>query len=1149
MIWSPVKQTVLAFERNLVVSAGAGSGKTAVLVELYLRLLAGETSLPQPLSVEEIAAITFTDKAAVEMKERVRQGIRSRIGRGDQTADWHALLRTLPRAVISTFHSLCSRILRENPAEAEVDPSFLLLDELSSQAELDAALDELLENELRGRSTEIRLLLRHFPLSGAGRGKGVREHLADLVRGMSGTAEADTLFAKANARWEELARQIFDEKVRELADLADEMERILGGKRLSFHEKLEQLHRLVTRERLTPGDEGTALLLDTMGQCVAGNWGKEKEVKDRLLQCLDTLQDCCWQLRSSPVATALLQLASRLAEQYAVRKERRGALDFDDLQLKARNLLLRNPAIRSEYRTRFPVLMVDEFQDTNRLQKELVELLCGEGQRLFVVGDPKQSIYLFRGAEVAVFGEIQVEVAAAGGSTLYFQESFRSREGITRFVNRLFSEVVMTGGSAGDAPYLEGDHLVPHRRDWDGSPCVELLQLDDAGSSAELRCSEAAVIARKIVGITSGTGGVTVFDKSSPESGRTPRYGDIAILFRRFSNLKQFERELRRHGIPYYVVKGKGFYRCQEILDIINFLACLESRQELIPLAGVLRSPLCGISDETLYILSTVAGGLVNWQQASADPQIWRKIRDDDRERLCSLSLLMDRLRPLRDRLTLPELLEEILIGTDFTSTLLTTFQGEQKAANLRKLIELSRSFTDGGNGSLHRFIAWLKQLVVKEPTEAEAVVSAEGENVVRLMTVHQSKGLEFPVVFIPELGAGSPVRNSPVACDDRLGIGLRLALPGGESRPSLAFREISAVRKAKEAAELKRLLYVAVTRARDYLVLTGEGKGEWRAWIDSFCAGESRDCITGTPISPATTSDAEAHGTGRPATPVSPEAMALGVQRALTYRPPLPTVMTFSPTALEDYLNCPRKYYYKRVIGLDEGLFNQLLFPRETAKRGTAIGMSALDKGNLAHAILEELDFAAEPAARYELCRTMCGRLAAHQAAKDIDEVMERVLSFAESDRGRELAGARLLRELPFTLKLDGEATYYIKGAMDLVAETPAGIAVYDYKFVEKERADLESYRFQLRVYMLALSLAYPGTRVEGALLFLKGNDEEPVKLDADACMSLLLRTMDSIRRRQGDEGLSLRESCDGSHCPFGAICKPLPLLNASGL
>ena len=248
---------------------------------------------------------------------------------------------------------------------------------------------------------------------------------------------------------------------------------------------------------------------------------------------------------------------------------------------------------------------------------------------------------------------------------------------------------------------------------------------------------------------------------------------------------------------------------------------------------------------------------------------------------------------------------------------------------------------------------------------------------------------------------------------------------------------------------------------------------------------------------------------------------------------------MTFSPTALEDYLNCPRKYYYKRVIGLDEGLFNQLLLPREATKRSTAAGMSALDKGNLAHAILEELDFAAEPADRYELCRAICDRLAAHQPAKDIDEVIKRVISFAECDRGRELAGARLLRELPFTLKLDGEATYYIKGAMDLVAEAPGRVAVYDYKFVEKERADLESYRFQLRVYMLALSLAYPGKRIEGALLFLKGNDEEPVDLDTEASTALLLRTMDSIRRRQGDEGLSLRESCDGSHCPFGAICK----------
>ena len=1140
MIWSPVKQTVLAFERNIVVSAGAGSGKTAVLVELYLRLLAGETALPQPLSVEQIAAITFTDKAAVEMKERVRQGIRTRIDRGDLSADWHALLRTLPRAAISTFHSLCSRILRENPAEAEVDPSFVLLDDLASQGELDAAIDELIEGELRQRTSEIRLLLRHFPLTGTGQGKGLREHLADLVRVLAGTTGADTFSATANDRWEEIARGRFNENISDLADLADEMERILsGGKKLLFHDKLERLHHLVIGSRLTPDDENAARLLDAMEQCVGGNWGKEKPVKDRLLQCLETLQDCCWQLRSGPVAAALLQLARHLTELYAQRKERRGALDFDDLQIKTRNLLHRNPDLRAEYRTRYSVLMVDEFQDTNRLQKELVDLLCGEDQRLFVVGDPKQSIYLFRGAEVAVFGQVQAEIAARGGESLYFQESFRSREGIIRFVNGLFGKVVMSGGDGSETQYREEDHLDPQRRDWDGTPCVELLDVGDTGNSAELRNSEAAMIARKIVEIASGTSGVLVFDKKSPGQGRPPRFGDIAILFRRFSNLKQFERELRRHGVPYYVVKGKGFYRCQEILDIINFLACLESSHELIPLAGVLRSPLCSISDETLYLLTTVRGGLVNWQQALAEGDLIQKIVEEDRERLRSLSALMNRLRPLRDRLILPELLEEILTGTDFTSTLLTTFQGEQKAANLRKLIELSRSYTDGENGALHRFIASLRKLVATEPTEAEAVVSAEGENVVRLMTVHQSKGLEFPVVFLPELGAGSPVRNSAVACDDRLGVGLRLALPGGESRPSLAFREISAVRRVKEAAELKRLFYVAVTRSRDHLVLTGEGKGEWRAWIDAFRAGDGADLIKVTPSMAVLDAVGNGNYNRSLAVPVSPEAMTLGLQRTLAYRAPLPATMTFSPTALEDYLNCPRKYYYKRVMGLDEGLFNQLLLPHRSGNSRSGSGMTALDKGNLAHGILEELDFAVDPKARLAMCRTIVSRMAPNQPVEDVTEVIERVMAFSESARGREIAGMRLRRELPFTLKLEGEATYYITGAMDLVAESPTRVAVYDYKYVEKERADLEGYRFQLQVYMLALSLAYPDKQVEGALLFLKGNEELSIVFDVRTCRDLLLKTMDNIRRRQGDGLFTIRESCDGRHCPFNSLCR----------
>ncbi|KAF0219793.1 MAG: UvrD/REP [Geobacteraceae bacterium] len=726
------------------------------------------------------------------------------------------------------------------------------------------------------------------------------------------------------------------------------------------------------------------------------------------------------------------------------------------------------------------------------------------------------------------------------------------------------------GGSDFETDYGAGDHLEPQRNDWDETPCVELLTIGVGANSEEKRRIEAAAISRKIRWLVSGQEEVKVYDSQKagnrePGTGkrdleprtsnlepvflpRKPRFGDIAILFRRFSNLKLFERELRMDGIPYYVVKGKGFYRCQEVLDILNFLKYLEFSGDLVALTGILRSPLCGVSDETLYLLSRCDGGIGDWEKWFArsplpDPRspALDRIVQPDRDRLHSLFLLVSRLRPLRDRLTLAELLEEIHTGTDFASTLLTTFQGEQKVANLRKLIELARSFDDSGEGALRVFVNYLTELVKAEPTEAEAVISAEGEDVVRLMTVHQSKGLEFPVVFIPELGAGQPINTTQMEYDNSLGLGMKPALPGSEGEPTLAFREISELRKRKVTAESKRLFYVALTRSRDYLILSGEGRGEWRRWVEDF-REEYPALIRITEATSLFEESSPADGmegvTEKGRGEGIPELVAAAVGRSLYYTPPLPSEMVFSPTALEDYRKCPRKYFYRAVMGLDEGLFAEILGDPGRRRKEKKRGMTALDKGNLAHAMLEKLNFADATPAQRAACERIAAVTSAGQPQEDVADVVESVLAFAATPLACELPEKRLLREYRFILTFSGAATYYVEGAMDLVAEGRDGVTVYDYKYAEKEQAELDGYRFQLGTYMLALSRAYPERRVEGKLLFLKGGGEETVVCDFAAFERELLEIMDAIRRRSAEEDFGLREGCDGTHCPFRERC-----------
>ncbi|HEX9078660.1 MAG TPA: UvrD-helicase domain-containing protein [Desulfuromonadaceae bacterium] len=1180
MQWSEAKQEVFAFASNIVVSAGAGSGKTAALVELYLRLLAGETSLERALEVEEIVAITFTDKAATEMRERVRKGVLERLAGGDDRQLWERHRRALPGAGISTFHAFCSRILRENPAEAMVDPSFALMDETTAGAELMSALDEVMEGELHAKSADLRLLLGNFPLSGRGHGKGLREYLITLHWQCSVGGVRDTDQLRLAALWEGQARRRFAEETSRFEELSAEVRRVLAGKPLQFHEKLRPLPGLCAEPWPEPEDAGTPARVAALQECIVGNWGKQgKPLKDALVNCLETLELCSAEVRSAPLKAALIRLAGKVAAAYRLRKERRGLLDFDDLQTKTRDLLERDPELRALYRRRFAVVMVDEFQDTNPLQKDLVGLLCGPDQRLFIVGDPKQSIYLFRGADVTVFARAQQETAAAGGRNLFFQESFRSRQGVIDVVNRFFSRVMRENAAAFEVEYRPEDHLDPKRRDWDGTPCVELLSGGADGSAAARRSIEAATIAARIAALVSGRDSVRVYDAGKgqrakgkgdydenlePRSSslepvfepRLPRYGDIAILFRRFTHLKVFEQELRRSGIPYYVVKGRGFYRCQEVLDILNFLTWLESPGNLAPLAGVLRSPLCCISDETLYLLAKVEGGIGNWERlfhSSPFPihssNIFDRLDPGDRDRLASLAGLVSRLRPLRDRLTLAELLEEILTGTDFASKLLTTFQGEQKVANLRKLIEISRTFSAVDGGSLRRFVNYLADLVEKEPTEAEALISAEGENVVRLMTIHQSKGLEFPVVFVPELGMPAPAGGAAVAFDEDMGMGVKMALPGAAGRSTLAWREISALRRSKEAAEQKRLLYVAMTRARDYLVLSGEGKGEWRAWLDDFLTGEDAVLVNimdsqNCPLPPA---GGGVGWGGSQAVPdiavkeeVNPGAVAAAFSRSLQYAPP-PSEMVFSPTALEDYRGCPRKYFYKAVLGLDEGLFAEIFGAGQLphGRKGKTEEMSPLAKGDLAHQLLERLDFAASPDHQRASCQRLAPVLADDPSDRGVAEVIGAVTSFAASPLARELGAARLYREYPFFLRLEAAVGYYVRGAMDLVAITEKEAAVYDYKYLARGDADLDGYRFQIRTYMLALARAFPAKRISGALIFLRGGEIEPVTCEFAAFERELVEIAAAVRQRSGETDFALRQGCDGTHCPFRGRCK----------
>ncbi|MGZ3408563.1 MAG: UvrD-helicase domain-containing protein, partial [Polyangia bacterium] len=506
-------------------------------------------------------------------------------------------------------------------------------------------------------------------------------------------------------------------------------------------------------------------------------------------------------------------------------KKRAGVVDFSDLLTMARDLLRDDAAVRASVRARFDAVLVDEFQDTNPVQAELVRLVGGrqpddDGARLFVVGDRKQSIYEFRGADVAVFARAAEELVARGGAEELLTQSRRSAPSLLALTNALFARAL-------DGYEPAKDDLSPFRTDAPATAGAELIRVAP-GPSAECRLREARAVARRIAELRAG--------------GR--RLGEIAILLRRFTHLYDYLDALRAVALPYFVVRGRGFFAAQEVRDLASALSVIDDPDDLLSLVALLRSPIVGVSDETVARLS-LAGQLrtrVLLDVATALPETLAPAERDGLERFRA------RFRELRltaDRLGPAACAQAIVDDGDLVAVLASTPDGEQRVANLMRLVEKAREFEARG-GDLRAFANWLRRAAAPggEAQAAEAQVADERDDVVRVMTVHQAKGLEFPVVFVPACGGLERSDHAPIVYDADQGLGLRLRDERSPLRVhSTASKRVADVRKARQAAESLRVFYVAATRARDLVVFSGEPLRAhqvcWRQHLDALVGDE----------------------------------------------------------------------------------------------------------------------------------------------------------------------------------------------------------------------------------------------------------------------------------------------------------------------
>jgi ATP-dependent helicase/nuclease subunit A len=1113
-------------DRDVFLRAGAGTGKTTVLVDRFCA-----AALDPEVGVERILAFTFTERAADQLRRRVREEL------GDEVAT--------DRAWISTIHGFCRRVLASHPAAAGIDPRFRVVDEpeadrLAARA-FDSALEQLVTDgeadalEFAAANRRRTLLEMTRGAYDELRSHGYPEPSLPLAPPVDTAAALGELVEAAGAAHPECA----DAK---------------GNKGLASRE------HIAAAAELDPAEEPGDALLERLAGLTIVSDGKsfQNEACERYTRALKRARSAVAAVVLAPAYEQLRALVTGFGRRYEELKAVRSALDFEDLQLKTVELLAGSELIRDRYREQFRHLMVDEFQDTNGLQLRLIDQLRGPDTRLFLVGDEFQSIYGFRHADIEVYRREHRRFAEGGepnGEAMPLTGNFRAAPELVAATNAIgnalldgFEPLTAAGGepSSGDEPPVELLLTVDKKKDWEAEE-TELPRMHDDPSSGS-KVAEARILAARLRELVDGGEDAS----------------EIVVLLRAFTHVATVERALAEAGLDPYVVGGRGFWSQQQIEDLRCLLAVVSNPLEDEALFGALASPACAVLPDTLWLLrktGTEPGEngrdrlfhvwpLIGDLAAGRDPHVGDAeaaglIPEDEMERIRGFAATLTELRERGTEGGLEALVDRVATGFDYDLETLRRRdggpgEGSARWANVRKLMRLAREFEAREGPDLGGFLEYLDNRAAATDREAEAASRAEGHAGVRVMTVHAAKGLEFGVVAAADLGRSlqlgwtplrvkpdesGPGRDAEEPRDDespdggestRVGVQLgRLGRPGERLHDYEDLAELAAEREAEEEA---RLAYVAATRAKRRLILSGTFNPKLKEdklrrqpisqqLIHSLLGGDVTDREAEIP---ATAADAPSGTLALRVTAPEPgvgaklltardaeaEAPEEGDAEPPLGRPATPPALIggLSYSALSDFRNCGYRFYVTRVLGIAE--------PEEpgvpSEEEGSVEARRRYGPGVAVHSLLE---WSARNGWREPDAERIAGALGEQglEPAGELPGIAAGLVrAWLDSPLREELAEGTLHAEVPFVLPVSGTM---LRGAIDLLVERPDGSAlVVDYKTDRLEGRDPTAVagRYETQRDIYALAAAARGAPVETAYVFLEQPDA-PVRESFD--------------------------------------------------